>query len=189
MKLLKTLFKVFLITFVCLIVYMTYSCNTPGNLQSPSFLNEEIEEIVHLKSNRSIRNTEVSSADISWHLDHMLLVINRIYEALEKSDPNAYKASFNVPRIMMFSFKSIPRGRAKSPDLVRPKDSITLAIIEGHLKNAQLNLEKFDSLPENSNFVHPFIGQLNREQSKRFIKIHTQHHLKICNDILKASGK
>ncbi len=187
MKLLKTFFKVFLLIFLCVALYMTYSYNTPGNLKSSSFLNEEIEKIVHLKSKHHVLNKEVSSADISWHLDHMLLVINRIYEALEKSDPSAYESGFNLPRIIMFSTKYIPRGRAKSPNVVRPKDTITLAVIEDHLKSAQLNLQKFDALPEKSNFVHPFIGQLNREGAKRFIKIHTQHHLKICNDILKAS--
>lgn len=185
MKIFKILLRIILTGLIIGVTYITVSYHTPGNLTSSSYMDDEMEILTNLRSKVNDQNTKVSSAPVGWHLDHLLLTINSVYETLKKSDTLDYNPGFNMPRIVMFSLDFIPRGRAKSPEKVRPKDNVTLAIIEDHLQTALVNLKRFDSLPKNSNFIHPYIGQLNRESAKRFLKIHMQHHLKICNDIIK----
>ena len=44
-------------------------------------------------------------------------------------------------------------------------------------------------LHANSNFKHPYFGVLNLKMTKRFLEIHTNHHLKIIKEILQSNNK
>lgn len=186
MRIFKTLFRILLLTVILGTSYLAYTYLSLENLDGNLFLKEEMTEIKQFKNNINLQNKAISKAAIGWHLDHSLLTINSIYETLKKSDTTAYNPSFNFPKVIMFSLGRIPRGRAKAPEKVQPKDSPSIKTIEEQIENAYKNLNRSDALPQNSNFVHPYIGQLNRNEAKRFLKIHTLHHLKICRDILEA---
>jgi len=152
-----------------------------------TFLDKELQEIEHYLSYRDSLNLEVSKASVAWHLDHVLLTVNKIYARLYQSDASQYRNRFNFGRTMMFTFKKIPRGRAESPEVVRPK-TLVLDTIQMHLNEARLNLQVYDSLPKKAYFAHPYLGMMNRKQARKFLKIHTNHHLKIIKDILKEKG-
>ena len=133
---------------------------------------------------KDILNPTVSKVSVGWHIDHALITINKIYETLAASDPKQYKYSFNIVRTIMFTFGQIPRGRAKSPKVVLPPENISDHEIAKQLELAKETLKKFDTLPANAYFEHPFIGSLKRDKAKKFLNIHTLHHLKIIKDII-----
>ena len=149
------------------------------------FLNQELVSIESYLEHGDHMNTEVSQASVAWHLDHILLVINGIYERMHSSNVMDYERTFSFSRSLVFTTNQIPRGRAESPKSVWPKENISLDSIRNHIKLAQETISKFSSLEENAFFEHPYFGKLNRKQAKKFLKIHTNHHLKIIKDILK----
>lgn len=153
--------------------------------ESSSMLKDKLNEIESYIVYRDSLNKEVSKVPISWHLDHTLITINKIYKVMNASDIKKYKKRFNFSRTILFTLNKIPRGRAESPDSVRPSEIIVTDSIYAHLKNARENINLIDSLPQKAHFTHPYVGTLNRRQAKKFLKIHTEHHLKIVRDILK----
>ena len=156
----------------------------PEKELSENFLATEISKIEKYLDSHEILNKDVSEASLGWHLDHVLLVVNSIYGQLEASDPGLYKSKINKIRTLVFTINGIPRGRGESPNRVRPKDDISKQEILNHLAMVREIIYKFDSLPKRSHFAHPYFGMLDRKQSKKFIKIHTNHHLKIVKDML-----
>ena len=128
----------------------------------------------------------VSNKRVDWHIDHSLKVIIYASKALIASNTNDYKWKFNKWRFLIFLKGSFPRGRGKAPKRVTPKDIITTAEIQQQLTEAKELVAKLNSLPEKSNFEHPLFGMLKRDKSITFIGMHTQHHINIINDILKA---
>ncbi len=134
---------------------------------------------------RDSLDTDVSKVAVAWHLDHSLKVINGICGSLQASNPKSYKKNVNVARLLSFTFGFIPRGRAKSPKSVLPPQIIKTDDIVSQLATARDKLMTLEALDENSNFKHPVFDRLNKKQAKRFIEIHTRHHLKIVKDILK----
>ncbi len=132
----------------------------------------------------SIINESVSKATIAWHLDHSLKVINSVIIALQKSDTD-YKWNFNLKREYFLLIKRIPRGKARAPKAVQSFDEITPTSLERQLKTARFLVTEMEAMDPKTNFKHPFIGKLNLKQAMIFIAIHTQHHLKIIDDILK----
>jgi hypothetical protein len=131
-------------------------------------------------------NTLVSDKGIDWHIDHTLKVIIFASKALIASNPDNYKWKFNKWRFIIFLKGSIPRGKAKAPKRVTPKEIITTTEIQEQLDEAKELVVNLKNLPKKSNFEHPIFGMLKRDKSITFIGMHTQHHTNIINDILKV---
>lgn len=128
-------------------------------------------------------NLSVSNSTVGWQIEHSLLTINAIIEALIKSNPTDYQWRFSFPRIIVFTLKYIPRGRAKSPDIVQPANNITIESIRRNLLFSKEKIKKLDTLNQDKFFEHPYFGKLKLTQAIRFLEIHTNHHIKIIDDI------
>jgi len=136
-------------------------------------------------SNSDKCNSKVSNSTVGWQIDHSLLVINGIVEQLEISNPNEFLPKWNFPKFMVFTMGKIPRGKAKAPKVVIPTQVATQEELKDKLVTAKKNILKLNTFSENQFFNHPYFKDLNVKQTEKFLTIHTKHHLKIIEDILK----
>ncbi len=148
-------------------------------------LNSLIKDLQSKIEFKDTINLHISKSDVAWHLDHSLKVINSVITVLKKSNPEDYKWKLHFKRSYLFLVGYIPRGKATAPKSVQSLDDISVKDIHRQLETAKFLINQLDSLDKKSNVKHPFIGFLNLKQAKRFLVIHTQHHLKIIDDILK----
>ena len=130
-------------------------------------------------------NSKISSSSIGWQIDHCLLVINGIISQLEVSNPSEYRPKFNLPKFIVFTTGKIPRGKARAPKIVMPVDVATADELKSKIELAKTNILKLSSFPTNAHFKHPFFGDINASNTEKFLAIHTKHHLKIIEDILR----
>jgi hypothetical protein len=144
-----------------------------------------LQQLENHISNFEKTNPKVSNSTIGWQIDHCLLVINGIIGQLEISDPLKYQPKWTFPKFMVFTTGKIPRGKAKAPKVVIPTQVATQEELLAKLAAAKNNVLKLDSFSENQFFNHPYFKDLNVKQTKKFLTIHTKHHLKIIQDILK----
>jgi len=135
--------------------------------------------------NHNVSNPKISDADIAWHIDHSLKVINNVVSALQKSDPNLYKNNFSFLGKVFFTLGFFPRGKGKSPKHVKPPEVILKEDFIFQIEQAKTNINIISSLNINTYFNHTLFGNINKPRIYRFLIIHTNHHLKIINDILK----
>lgn len=129
-------------------------------------------------------NTDISKANVAWHLDHLLKVNIQISNSLINSDPLNYKSNFNPSRAFVFTTRVIPRGVAKAPESVKPPEIILTEDLYEQFEIAKAKLLSLDDLNVHSNYEHSTFGCLNRGQTIHFMEIHTNHHLKIIKDII-----
>ncbi len=151
-------------------------------------MKKQIEILDNLESKIELKdqsNPTISQGDVAWHIDHSLKVINSIITVLKKSNPDEYKWSFHYRRIFLFIVGSIPRGKARAPKSVQTNETITEKDLKRQLETARFLFNEIENLHPNSNVKHPFIGLLNVKDAKKFMAIHTHHHLKIIDDIIK----
>lgn len=151
-------------------------------------LNSLLNKLEKSASVYHLENNTISKSNVGWHIVHSLKVIVQIVDTLEKSDPAAYKWRFNTWRIIVLTLKKIPRGRGKAPKSVLPDNEINNEIIEKALSKARAAITKMAILNSNHFFKHPYFGDLNLKPTATFLVIHTNHHLKIINDIVKTSN-
>ena len=128
----------------------------------------------------------VSQVTVGWHLEHSLLALIKMVSAVENSNPADYKWKFNLSRSVVFALGNFPRGRGKAPESVRPGEEITRANIIGLIEKAKQKAALFEKLNRDKFFKHPIFGDLRGNQARRIIVIHTQHHIKIINDIISS---
>ena len=137
----------------------------------------------HIQHSESM-NLQVSQSTVGWQIEHSLLTLNGIIAAIQNSNPKEYSWNFSVMKWIIFATKNIPRGKAKAPKVVVPKDGITIANLELHLAKAKESIKVLEFVSKNHFFKHPYFGDLKKKQTILFLEIHTQHHLKIIHDIV-----
>ncbi|WP_299127867.1 DUF1569 domain-containing protein [uncultured Winogradskyella sp.] len=131
------------------------------------------------------KNPNISKSTIGWQIDHSLKVINNVSIALQSSDPNQYKNNFSFLGKLFFTLGFFPRGKAKAPKYVRPPETILKEDLITQVQLVKSNIESLNSLDKNAFFKHPLFGNINMTRVYRFLELHTHHHLKIIEDILK----
>ncbi len=130
---------------------------------------------------------KVSAAAVGWHIEHILLSTDKIVEAMLVSNPATYNGKFSFKKIAVFTFRKIPRGKARAPKAVRPVEHITIDTLTAHLIQSQDLVRKLNTLKANHFFDHPVFGHIRLKPAISFLKIHTQHHLNIIDDILQSA--
>ena len=150
-------------------------------------LEKELAELEAAVPHRSKFNASVSKTTAGWQIVHALKVIQSIMAALDKSDPAKYSWSFSMSRVLVLALNYIPRGGGKAPKFTRPEEAdITDEGISELLREVRTGLAEIDRFDKNSYFRHQYFGKMNLKNTKRFLKVHTTHHLKIVRDILKS---
>lgn len=125
----------------------------------------------------------ISKSPIGWHIEHLLLTLDRVIERLSQTNKQNYKWKFNLSRLVIMTTGRIPRGRAKSPSSVRPQTDINQESLSSHLKLTRDKLKQLKQLDRGQYFEHPYFGHIKLKQAIRFLEIHTTHHLHIIKDI------
>ncbi|MEI8074353.1 MAG: DinB family protein [Bacteroidota bacterium] len=148
---------------------------------------KELEEQLDLLESKipeyELLNTSISTSNIGWHIEHSLLVISGIIETTANSNPKDYQWAFNWRQILVFIQGKIPRGKARAPKAVQPQINYTIESLTEHVTSTRAKLEKLKQLDKDKYFKHPGLGNLNLKQTIKFLEIHTNHHLKIINEI------
>jgi hypothetical protein len=152
-----------------------------------------MEALIHLVNklenninSKDVFNSQVSQVNVSWHLAHSLKVIYNIIKVLQVSNPADYHWRFNLNRSFVYFINFIPRGKGKAPKAVVPANEISKEELHKDIATVRQLLEELQHLDTKSNFTHPYFGQLNLKQTKKFLALHTNHHLKIMDDIIRS---
>ena len=144
-----------------------------------------IDQLEQYIAKQTSINPSVSRSPVGWHIEHSLLTIDSIIDALKRSDPALYKWKFNFPKLLIFTINKIPRGRAQAPSTVQPNENFSAASLKTHAASTRQKLLELEKLQSNKFIKHPVFGHLKLKPTLKFIAIHTQHHLNIIKDILK----
>lgn len=158
----------------------------PDEITQSKFLAAELVEIESLLPYRDFLSEEVSKVDVEWHMDHSLKVINEVIKYLHSTDPDEYRKEFNFIRMMVFTSGRMPRGVGKAPASVLPPEEIITEDILNQMGEAELSHESLNTAHSQSHFDHPVFGLLDLEDTKKFLEIHTNHHLAIIRDIIEG---
>lgn len=130
-------------------------------------------------------NLQVSKASVGWHLEHSLLIINSSLKGLTMTNPNDYKPKSSIKKFVFLNFGVIPQGKIKAPIQFVPLETPTKESIGKLITMAKERLSGIEVLPEKAFITHPFLGDFDKKTTLKFLGLHTNHHLKIIDDILK----
>ena len=181
MKILKRLGLLLLLMVLILAVLVMQPIEDP----TPNYMADHFEKFEQYLEKRDERNIEVSQADLAWHLDHILKTMNTIYDAVEQSETEKFPgSSFSIQKKMLFLMGDFPRGVAQAPESVRPPEVILTDDLLSQLERSKRRMNDAHKLDPGQYFDHPVFGPMGRNEAIRFIRIHTDHHYKIIEDIL-----
>jgi hypothetical protein len=147
-------------------------------------LDSLLNQLEHHISSSDLINLQVSQSTVGWQIEHSLLTINGIVNAIVKSNPKDYQWKFSFMKLIILATKKIPRGKAKAPKVVVPKAAINNDDLQLHLTKARDTIKALEMVSKDHFFEHPYFGKLKLKETIRFLEIHTSHHLNIIEDIV-----
>mgnify|MGYP000845429486 CR=1 FL=1 len=130
-------------------------------------------------------NTVISKSAVGWHIQHSLLVALQIIHAVEKSDPLDYRYKFNLRKTLVYTLNKIPRGKAKAPERVMPKEAFNTDDLMKDIRLLKSRIVVLNNLHKRSFFNHPYFGNLHLKDTIKILTLHTKHHIDIINDIIR----
>lgn len=149
-------------------------------------LSELINELETKIPHSEKTNSNVSKTPVGWHIQHSLLVAFQIISAVEKSNPADYRYKFSLLKFIVYTRNKIPRGKAKAPDRVMPKEIFNTDVLKKDFELLKNRIEVLHTLEPSHFFTHPYFGNLNLKATIKMLKLHTKHHINIINDIIKG---
>lgn len=135
---------------------------------------------------------DVSGWSPARHLYHIWLANGRSLTAARFAATGRRTVDEGAPtdagRVVLAG-EQIPKGQMEAPDSVRPPDTLDRPTLEAALDRSRTALTRFgDALGQaataDGRIEHPALGALTAPQWARFVRIHTEHHLAIVDDIL-----
>ena len=129
-------------------------------------------------------NISISQSPVGWHIQHTILATKKIIQAIEGSNPQNYRWKFNLTRSFVFTFNRIPRGKGKAPKSVIPNEAFETSVLQREIKELKSKINVLDTLKANNYFDHPYFGSLNLKATRKFLEIHTKHHIEIIDEII-----
>jgi hypothetical protein len=148
-------------------------------------LSELLNELEASIALHDVTKPAVSHASVGWHIEHSLMTFNLVIEQAVGSDPKMFAPKFSWIKLLILTFKIIPRGKGRAPKIVQPVHDISPLSLKQNVDRARQKAGMLLNLHPNSFFVHPFFGHMDLATTRKFLDIHTTHHLKIIRDILK----
>ena len=148
-------------------------------------MENELAELESYLNQIHFKKESVSQATVGWQVHHVLSVINGVCLSLMRSKEENYTSKFSLLKSYIFLVKKFPRGKVKAPKNTDASKEVSKEEIQKLLSNARKLILKIEKLPDESHFKHALFGTLNKKDSAKFLRIHTEHHLKIIRDILK----
>jgi len=148
-------------------------------------INNLLNDLEAQIANYSKLNQAVSEGNVGWHIVHSCLVISSVCAVVCKSNPDTYIKRFSFKAYLVLLLNSFPRGKAKAPSFTMPSEELSSASVLQSIQTSRKSIEALAKAGKNQYFTHPIFGDLNTEQTFKFLGVHTNHHLKIIKDILK----
>lgn len=147
-------------------------------------LEDQIQRFEELLNAPDQVNPAISASGIYWHIDHCLRVIMGVSLQIQRSKAEDYSWSFNIARTITLIRGDFPRGRAEAPKRVVNPGEVHKDEILKLIQKAKTHLKAFDGLHAKQHFDHHLFGKLKKSKAKKFLRIHTHHHLLIIDDII-----
>jgi hypothetical protein len=137
----------------------------------------------------------VSGWSPAQHLDHIWLANGRSLTAASlaaQGRRTTEGGTINDAGRQLLAAGTLPRGQMAAPESVTPPHSIDRKHLKKTLARSRKALGKvdavMDALPDATGRIeHPRLGALTPPQWLRFVRIHSDHHRAIVQDILDAA--
>ncbi len=133
----------------------------------------------------------VSRWTVGQQVEHVLKVLQVTRQVIASERPPLPRG-INLTGRLALALRWFPRGVAKSPKVVQPQGRSRTELAEAlaaeraawrELSRQQTLLTRREAI-----YPHPYFGGLTRAQAANFAAVHTRHHLKIVDDILRAAS-
>ena len=139
--------------------------------------------------NFQAEDADVSGWSVGMHIHHSAKALIGVSDAIASCTTPCPPIPSDSMGAQILAAGAIPRGVAESPAAAVPDPSVagSREALKQVVDHAKARVDNAANAASDAWFEHPILGLLNADGAKQFLVIHTNHHLGIINDIVRAS--
>ena len=147
-------------------------------------LPDQFERLESLVSRADERNPAISAWSVGDQIEHICMAAGGFAVVLITGRGPSFAGAHRDQKHEVLVDGVIPRGVIKVPAAGEPKTGRSADELTAMLKKTWSRVEKAASVADDRTADHPLLGPLTRDEMLRFTEVHTDHHLRIIDEIL-----
>ena len=132
------------------------------------------------------RNDAVSDWSVGQQAEHVIRATSAFTVMILRNRPTDGSQPEVALKHRLLERGSIPRGIAKAPEPTLPGEHPSPIDLDSLLLKCRNRVERLSGVDPQSVAIHPYLGEMKRDEILQFLIIHLDHHLSIIKDIMDA---
>lgn len=153
----------------------------------PSLL-ERLDRITAFHKHLAVINPGVSNWSIGQQAEHVVRATSAFTVLILRNRVSDGNAEVKPIKDALLSRGFIPRGAAEAPEGTHPAADTDPAQLYQLLLKTRNRVERLIEVDPDAVAVHPYLGEMKRDEIIRFMVIHLDHHLSIMREILESGS-
>lgn len=147
---------------------------------------ERLVEVESFLPDWQLQVDSVSKWTVGQQIEHILKATSAFTVMLLRNrSSDGDQDELPLKRLFMRK-KMIPRGRIESPDVALPAPDTSQEALHSLLLKCRNRVSRLSEVSEDAVAMHPYLGEMRRDEIVEFLSIHLDHHLAIIRDIKNA---
>lgn len=145
-----------------------------------------LDEVETFIPDWQVRADSVSKWSIGQQVEHILKATSAFTVMLLRDRVSSGEHDELPLKRLFMRKKMIPRGRIESPEVALPAPDTNQKALESLLLKCRKRVSRLSEVSEDAVAMHPYLGEMTRDEIVEFLSIHLDHHLAIMRDIKSA---
>ena len=126
---------------------------------------------------------DISKWSIGQHAEHVVRATSALTILVLRNHASEGSNVSEALKVALLKQGFIPRGVAQAPEGTLPAEETDIDALNQLILKTSNRIRRLADVGPDAAAIHPYLGDMKREEAIRFMEIHLEHHLKIMHEI------
>ena len=156
---------------------------SPGSLPIIDPLLERLDRVSAFLGFSGVTVADISEWSIGQHAEHVVRATSALTILVMRNRASEGSNESGAMKVALLNQGFIPRGVAQAPEGTLPAEETDIDALNQLILKTSNRIRRLAEVGPDAAAIHPYLGEMKRDEAIRFMEIHLDHHLQIMREI------